>query len=146
MKKILIINGPNLNMLGKRNHHHYGKLTLENINSLLKDIAKENRIRLIFFQSNYEGAIIDCIQKESEKISGILINPGAFTHYSYAIRDALSDTKLPIVEVHLSDVDNREDFRKKDVLQGIVIKKITGLKEKSYTTGLIFLLNHINKV
>lgn len=146
MKKILIINGPNLNMLGMRDNHHYGKLTLNKINSLLSQIAKQNRVGLIFFQSNHEGKLIDYIQKQTVKVSGIVINPGAFTHYSYAIRDALADTKLPIVEVHLSDVDNREDFRKKDVLDGIVLKKISGLKEKSYTTGLKHLINHINKV
>jgi len=130
-------------MLGERSHHHYGTLTLEQINELLQKKATELKADLVFFQSNHEGAIIDFLQKEAESSDGILINPGALTHYGYSLRDALEDTKLPIVEVHLSDISQREDFRKIDVLNGIVIKTIMGLKEKSYLLGLETLVTHL---
>lgn len=135
--KILVINGPNLNMLGKRETKHYGTFTLEKINNKLISIAKTLGTSLLFFQSNHEGAIIDFLQKDSSKSAdGVLINPGALTHYGYSLRDALVDTNLPIVEVHLSNINNRETFRKVDVLDGIVIDRIMGLKEKSYLIGL----------
>lgn len=143
--KILVINGPNLNMLGKRDAKHYGMLTLEQINKRLADLTKDLKVNLVFFQSNHEGEIIDFLQKESVNAAGILINPGALTHYSYSLRDALVDTNLPIVEVHLSDLNKREEFRKIDVLDGIVVKKIMGLREKSYFLGLEILINYIKK-
>ena len=141
--KILVLNGPNLNMLGKRSEKHYGKLTLNRINRLLQDKAKKLKVNLVFFQSNHEGELIDFLQKNSSDAQGILINPGALTHYGYSLRDALTDIKLPIIEVHLSDVNKREDFRKIDVLDGIVIKKIAGLKEKSYLLGLETLVSYL---
>lgn len=143
--KILVINGPNLNMLGKRNHLIYGPLSLEEIKAKLLVEAKKLGYELIFFQSNHEGEIIDFLQNEADGANGILINPGALTHYSYSLRDSLVDTKLPIVEVHLSDINNREDFRKVDVLDGIVIFKIMGLKEKSYLLGLEKLITYLKK-
>lgn len=143
--KILVIHGPNLNMLGKRNEKHYGVGTLEKINKMLRDITKKYAITLTFFQSNHEGELIDFIQKEFSNADGILINPGALTHYGYSLRDALVDTKLPIVEVHLSDITKREQFRKIDVLDGIVLARVMGLKEKSYKFGLIKLIKHIKK-
>lgn len=144
--KILVINGPNLNMLGKRDPDKYGALTLDQINNQLSKLAKSLGVTLEFFQSNHEGAIIDFLQKKGSKAQGILINPGALTHYGYSLRDALEDTKLPIVEVHLSDINNREDFRKIDVLDGIVISRIQGLKEKSYLLGLEELVKHIKLI
>jgi 3-dehydroquinate dehydratase II len=141
--KILIINGPNLNLLGKRNKNLYGILTLEHINLKLEEIAHNNGVSLIFFQSNHEGKIIDFIQDNFNTSSGILINPGAFTHYSIAIRDALDDSKLPIVEVHLTDITKREDFRKKDILDGIVIARFMGNKINSYTDGLTYLISYL---
>ncbi|MBI2611140.1 3-dehydroquinate dehydratase [Candidatus Gottesmanbacteria bacterium] len=141
--KILVLNGPNLNLLGKRDPRHYGSLTLDQINAQLDQLAKSLGAECIFFQSNHEGALIDFIQKNTSNASGILINPGALTHYGYSLRDALSDTRLPIVEVHLSDISNREEFRKIDLLDGIVLEKIVGLKEKSYTVGLQKLLEHL---
>jgi len=143
--RILVINGPNLNMLGKRAPRHYGELTLEEINGMLQKKARKLKVDLVFFQSNHEGELIDFLQKEAEKAEGILINPGALTHYGYSLRDALVDTKLPIVEVHLSDIRNREDFRKMDVLKGIVIKNIIGLKEKSYLSGLETLVSYLKR-
>lgn len=145
MKKILVINGPNLNILGKRDRKIYGSMTLEQINLLLSKKAKELDVKLKFFQSNHEGTIIDFLQKESRSSHGILINPGALTHYGYSLRDALADTDLPIVEVHLSDIGSREDFRKIDVLAGIVKDKIMGFKEKSYFIGLKKLIAVIKK-
>lgn len=141
--KILVINGPNLNMLGKRDISLYGPKTLEDIQQNLKDIAQKENVELVFFQSNHEGALIDFIQENYIKASGILINPGALTHYGYSLRDCLSDAKLPIVEIHLSHILEREEFRKTDVLDDIVIKRVMGQKEKSYEIGLVFLLTHI---
>ena len=143
--KILVINGPNLNMLGKRESTLYGVNTLSEINNLLKERAKKYNVRLSFFQSNAEGTLIDFIQKESSHASGILINPGALTHYGYSLRDALVDLGLPIVEVHLSDIESREKFRKTDVLDGIVLAKIVGLKKQSYLVGLEKLCQVIRK-
>lgn len=145
--KILIINGPNLNMLGKRNPNKYGRITLDQINNQLVKLAKSEEITVEFFQSNHEGELIDFLQKDSSRsASGILINPGALTHYGYSLADALVDTKLPIVEIHLSDVDNRESFRRIDVLSGIIIKKISGLREKSYYEGFTYLVNHLKYI
>lgn len=144
--KILVINGPNVNMLGKRDQKIYGSLTLSQINALLTKKAKELAVEVSFFQSNHEGEIIDFIQRKSANRDGILINPAALTHYGYSLRDALIDTKLPIVEVHLSDPDSREEFRKTDVLNGIVFDNIKGLQEESYLLGLErltdFIRNH----
>ena len=111
----------------------------------MREEAEKKGVSVVFFQSNHEGEIIDYVQKEAKEASGILINPGALTHYGYALRDALVDTGLPIVEVHLSDLDNREAFRKIDVLDGIVVKKIAGLSEKSYLIGLAELMTAIEK-
>lgn len=144
--KILILHGPNLNMLGIRDEKHYGLQTLDEINDQLAAIAKESNIEVAFFQSNHEGALIDYLQENAGSANGILINPGALTHYGYSLRDALSDTKLPIIEVHLSNIENREEFRKMDVLLDIVTEKVTGLKEKSYTLGLKKLIKHIQKL
>ena len=138
--KILILNGPNINLLGMRDKTQYGTKTLEEINKELQEIAIEHNVVLEFYQSNHEGNLIDKIQELREKISGILINPGALTHYGYSLRDALEDYKLPIIEVHLSNIEEREKFRKIDVLAGIVKELIVGLKEKSYAVGLEKLL------
>ncbi len=143
MRKILVINGPNLNMLGKRDPNLYGLKTLEEINLTLTTIAQENEVDLIFFQSNHEGALIDFIQSEYQNANGILINPGALTHYGYSLRDCLEQTNIPIVEVHVSDIEKREEFRKIDVLDGIVLEKIVGLKEQSYFKGLKVLIEKL---
>lgn len=144
--KILVLHGPNLNLLGKRDKSQYGTLTLDEINSKLRAICHALQAEAVFFQSNHEGELIDFLQKEAESAQGILINPAALTHYGYSLRDALLDTGLPIVEVHLSNIKKREEFRKIDVLDGIVIKRIMGAKEKSYTEGLRKLIQHIKKL
>ncbi len=140
---VLIINGPNLNLLGVREEKHYGSISLSQINKELSLCAKKMRIELLYFQSNHEGKIIDCIQKERKRISGILINAGALTHYGYSLRDALSDTQLPVVEVHLSNIFAREPFRRTDIISDIVIGGVFGFKKNSYCLGLIALVDFI---
>ena len=141
--KILIINGPNLNILGRRDPKEYGARSLKQINTELLKIAHKQKFDLKFFQSNHEGKLIDFIQENAQSANGILINPGALTHYGYSLRDALTDTELPIIEIHLSNIDDRENFRQIDVLDGIVIGKISGHKEKSYYLGLDTLIKKI---
>lgn len=138
MKKInlMIIHGPNLNLLGKREPEIYGTLTLKDINKQIRDFAGSKSIKVRTFQSNHEGRIIDCIHRAGKKYSGIVINPGAFTHYSYAIRDAIAAVSIPVVEVHLSDLHNREDFRKISVISPVCIDQIAGLGVESYCKGI----------
>jgi len=132
MKTILLIHGPNLNMLGKRDPKHYGSLTLRELEKQVSAEAKKHGFKVKAFQSNYEGGIIDFLQKNAPKASGILINAGAYTHYSYAIHDALLDTGLPAVEVHLSKVTEREDWRAKSVTAPACVAVFAGEKVGSY--------------
>jgi 3-dehydroquinate dehydratase-2 len=141
--KILVINGPNLNMLGKRETKHYGTDTLPSIEQALTEKAKALGCELSFFQSNHEGALIDFIQEKALQADGILINPGALTHYGYSLHDALVDSGLPVVEVHLSDIHAREKWRQVSVISDVVIQQISGLKAQSYLLGLEALVNHI---
>jgi len=141
--KILVINGPNLNMLGKREPAHYGTYTLESIEQALTEKGRALGCELLFFQSNHEGGIIDFIQEKTSGADGILINPGALTHYGYSLHDALIDSGLPVVEVHLSDINAREEWRQISVISDIVVKQISGLKTKSYLLGLEALVEHI---
>jgi 3-dehydroquinate dehydratase-2 len=141
--KILVINGPNLNMLGRRDPQHYGSDTLEEIEQKLTEKGKTLGGELVFFQSNHEGALIDFIQEKAGEAEGILINPGALTHYGYSLHDALVDAGLPVVEVHLSDIKGREKWRQISVISDVVIKQISGLKTESYIAGLEALVNHI---
>lgn len=136
MKTILFINGPNLNLLGKREPEIYGRTTLPEIEKMVAARGNEVGIAIKAFQSNHEGAIIDFLQAEYESAEGIIINPGAFTHYSYAIRDCLAGTGLPIVEIHISDVEKREEWRKKSVISDICIKKISGKGIEGYFEAL----------
>ncbi len=137
--KIVIINGPNLNMLGIREPDIYGTLTLDEINRCLEESAGSKGIELDFFQSNHEGALIDRIQQCYGQADGIIINPGAYTHYSIAIRDAISAVGIPTVEVHLSDISIREDFRKISVIEGACVKQIYGKGSNSYVEALEYL-------
>lgn len=134
-KKILVINGPNLNMLGLRDPNLYGSMTLEKINSL---IEQEDEFIYEFFQSNHEGAIVDKIQ-QYQKYDAIIINPAAYTHTSVAIHDALEIVDIPKIEVHLSAVDSREDFRKINLVRDVVDKTFQGEKEKSYLRAVDYL-------
>jgi 3-dehydroquinate dehydratase-2 len=130
-------------MLGRRDIEHYGSDTLESIEQAL--IAKGEKLgcELAFFQSNHEGSIIDFIQQEAIGADGILINPGALTHYGYSLHDALVDCRLPVVEVHMSDIHAREEWRKISVISDVAIKQISGLKTQSYLLGLEALVEHI---
>ncbi len=137
IKKIQVINGPNLNMLGKREPEIYGSLSLEKINDELMQLAKSLGLGLDFFQSNHEGAIIDKIHEGFNKnIKGIIINPGALTHTSIALRDALLLLSCPIVEIHLSNIYKREIFRHKSMLADIVTGQISGFGAYGYQMAL----------
>lgn len=144
-KKILVIHGPNLDRLGVREPAVYGKTTLAQINAQLKKIAAAHKTRLVVIQSNHEGAIVDAIAKANAKFDGLLINPAAYTHTSVAIRDALSTLCIPAVEVHLSNIYSREEFRHKSLVTGVVNGTILGFGPKSYTLGLTALLDLIQK-
>ncbi|RAP33729.1 type II 3-dehydroquinate dehydratase [Candidatus Marinamargulisbacteria bacterium SCGC AG-410-N11] len=134
--KILIIHGPNLNTLGTREPDIYGSETLDSINSKIEQFCNTLGIEPIFFQSNHEGKLIDTIQSTDDNISGIVINPAAFTHTSVALRDAISSTKTPVVEVHISNIHNREDFRKISFTAGVCIGQISGFGSNSYLLGI----------
>lgn len=137
--KVQVINGPNLNMLGVREPDVYGSLTLDEINRKLTEKGQELGIDLFFYQSNHEGNLVDKIQECYGSMDGIVINPGAYTHYSYAIRDAIAAVGIPTVEVHLSDINRREDFRKISVIKSVCVKQIWGKGLQSYTEALEFL-------
>lgn len=144
--KILVIHGPNLNMLGVREKEVYGDISLSEINKLLDKTAKENSATLKIVQTNSESEIVSEIQKAHDEFSGILINPAAYTHYSIAIRDALLAVSLPAVEVHLSNIYKREEFRKKSVISDIVVGVISGFGKDSYKLGLLGILSFIKNV
>ena len=133
--KILVINGPNINMLGKREPGHYGGITFMELEELIRERAEQHNIDIDFFQSNVEGDIVSCIQ-QSEMYDGIIINAGAYTHTSIAIRDAMLSIKAKFIEVHLSNVYAREDFRHKSYLSDIALGVIAGFKEDSYLLAL----------
>ena len=136
MNKVLVIHGPNLNWLGKREPKVYGKQTLDDLNVLLNETAAEMNMELKIFQSNHEGGLIDFMQAEWGWAEAILINPGAYTHYSYALRDALTGMDLPVVEVHLSNIHAREPFREHSVIAPIARGQIAGFGFYSYILGL----------
>ena len=135
--KVLIINGPNLNLLGKRKQSIYGAQTLEEINEAIKLRGKELEIEVDFFQSNSEGLIVDKLHESMDMdYSGIIINPAAFTHYSLAIRDAIEVLTRPVIEVHLSNISGREDFRQKSVIAPVCAGQISGLGLNSYLVAI----------
>jgi len=134
--KILVIHGPNLNMLGKREKSIYGEKTLHQIDAMLKKEAGALNIEVYIFQSNHEGALIDFIQEQAASAGGIIINPGALTHYGFPLRDALVDSKLPVIEVHLSNIYSREEWRAKSVVAPVAIGQICGLGWKGYVIAL----------
>ena len=137
MKKILIIHGPKLNLLGQRETDIYGKTTLDEINARLEDVATRQEVALKIIQSNHEGDIVDAIgQAKKEKIDAILINPAAYTHTSVAIRDALLAVKLPTVEVHLSNIYAHEHFRHTSLIAPVAVGQVSGFGVLSYLLGL----------
>jgi 3-dehydroquinate dehydratase-2 len=143
--KILILHGPNLNLLGEREPRVYGTMTLAELNSHLRNIARELNVSVRFFQSNSEGTLIGAIHRNRKWANGLIINPGAYTHYSYALRDAISSVSLPAVEVHLSNIRKREKFRRVSVIAPVCVKQIMGLGWKSYSKALEFLTARLRK-
>ena len=141
MKKIILIHGPNLNLLGKRDIKHYGNRTLTMLEDIVKKEAKKLKISIIAFQSNHEGALIDFLQKH-RNADGIIINPGALSHYSFALHDALIDTNLPVIEVHLSNILKREKWRSISVTAPACKKIISGKKVNGYLEAL----HYLNKI
>ncbi len=141
--KILVIHGPNLNLLGEREPGVYGHLSLADVNRELKRLADELGMEVESFQSNHEGQIIDKLHEKRKGIHGIVINPGAFTHYSYAIRDAIAAVGLPAMEVHLSDIYSREPFRANSVIREVCIGQISGKGLESYMEGFRNLVKHL---
>ena len=140
---ILVINGPNLNLLGTREPEIYGTDTLEELMMWLDTSPSGTDHSFKFFQSNHEGEIIDTIQDERHWAGGILINPAAFTHYSYAIRDAISAIDIPTVEVHFSDIRKREEFRQISVIFPVCVDQVLGMGKDSYLEGLKLLLKYV---
>ncbi|MBN1847572.1 MAG: type II 3-dehydroquinate dehydratase [Deltaproteobacteria bacterium] len=137
MKKILVLHGVNLNMFGRRNPDHYGTITLDEINSQLKNLADELGLSLECFQTNHEGEMVEKIHNAHlEKIDAVIVNAGAWTHYSYALQDALAILEVPIVEVHMSHIHTREQFRHYSVVAPIAKGQITGFGADSYLLGL----------
>lgn len=143
--KILVIHGPNLNMLGKREPEIYGAETLEDVNASLEKLAAELSVEVEFFQSNAEGELVARIQQASSEFQAIMINPGAYTHTSIAIRDAILSSGLPVAEVHISNVHKREEFRHKSYVSGVALGVVTGFGIDSYFLGLRGLVSHLSK-
>lgn len=132
MKDLLVIHGVNLNLLGEREKEIYGRSTLDDINSRIESICQELKLSVEIFQTNHEGAIIDKIIENAHSARVIILNPGAFTHYSYAIRDCISGVGLPVIEVHLSNIYARESFRAVSVIAPVCVGQITGFGPESY--------------
>lgn len=135
-KKLLILHGPNLNLLGEREPEVYGAMTLTQLNVKLRKFARNLKCLVRIYQSNSEGELIDLIHRNRKWADGIIFNPGAYTHYSYALRDAVASVSLPTYEVHLSDIQKREDFRKISVIAPVCIEQISGYGWESYTRAI----------
>ena len=136
MARFLILNGPNINILGRRNPGIYGAKTLAEVNEEVKKKAESLGVEVAFYQSNFEGHLIDCIQENWGDIQGIIVNPGALTHYGYGLKDALIDAGVPVIEVHLSNIYAREEWRRHSVIVDIARGQIAGFGWRSYTAAL----------
>lgn len=145
MKKVMVIHGPNLNLLGVREPGVYGLANLDKINALMRDTARELKLAVDFFQSNSEGEIIDRIHQAMGQVQAIIINPGAYTHYSIAIRDAIAAVAIPTVEVHISNVHAREEFRHRSVIAPVAVGTIAGFGIQSYLLALRAVDDLLNK-
>lgn len=146
VKRILVLNGPNLNLLGTREPEIYGRTTLNDINELLRERAQKAGVDTIdFVQSNHEGALVDAIQNARGRYDFILLNAGAFTHYSIALRDAIAAVPVPVIEVHLSNIHRREEFRRTSVIAPVVMGQICGFGVDSYIAALDIAIRRIQK-
>ena len=143
--KILVLHGPNLNLLGSRENDVYGSVTLDAINRELEDLAKAEGVKLAVHQSNAEGELVDWIQKAAGAFDALLINPGAFTHTSIALRDAIAGVGIPAIEVHLSNIYRREAFRQHSYIAGVAIGQISGFGSDSYVLGLRAAVAHVKR-
>jgi len=143
MRKIIILNGPNLNLLGEREKSQYGKFTLNDIEKLCEDFAKDNKISLSLFQTNIEGELVEKIQKSRINQDGLIINAGGYTHTSVAIHDALKILKIPIIELHISNIYNREDFRHKSLISKVAKGVICGFGADGYIMALKAMQNYL---
>ena len=143
--KILVINGPNLNMLGKRDAGQYGSVTLTEIELRIVRRAEELGAEVDFFQSNHEGAIVDHLQEAADSADAVVINPGALTHYGLSLRDALADAGLPIVEVHLSNIHAREEFRHRSVVAPIAVGQVCGLGWRGYVSAVEYVVARLQE-
>ncbi|PKB65334.1 MAG: type II 3-dehydroquinate dehydratase [SAR202 cluster bacterium Io17-Chloro-G3] len=144
--RILILNGPNLNVLGARDKSHYGDKTLDDVLTDVKDTADRLGVDIDHFQSNHEGKLIDYIQQESGNSDGIVINGGALTHYGLSVKDALTDAKLPIVEIHISNIHSREKYRQHSVVEYLAVGQIAGLGWRGYSLALESIVEHIRSI
>ena len=144
--KIVVIQGPNLNMLGVREQQIYGPMKLEQIHQQMKDFAAQNGVEVEFFQSNLEGELVDRIQECYGDANGIIINPAAYTHTSIAIRDALTAVSLPTIEVHISNINRREEFRKTNMVAGAVSSSIVGFGPFGYHLAMVGMVQIMNEI
>ena len=144
-KKVLILNGPNLNLLGKRQPEIYGSLTLDEINQKIEALAKELGVEVIFRQSNSEGELVTWVQEAPSEFGAIMINPGAYTHSSIALRDAITAAGLPTIEVHISNIYKREEFRRHSYIAGAALGQIAGFGVNSYLLGLRAAVEQLSK-
>ena len=145
MIKIIILNGPNLNLLGERERKQYGSFTLKDIEKKCKDFADKNKLRVTLYQSNIEGEIVDKIQESRNEYNGLIINAGGYTHTSVAIHDALKILKIPIIELHISNIYNREDFRHKSLISRVSSGVICGFGANGYIMALQAMEEYIDK-
>ena len=145
--KILVVHGPNLNLLGKRDPSKYGTITMQQVNDHIQQMADEMSVDVVFFQSNHEGSFIDFFQEDDSRASdGVLINPGALIRYAYAFRQSLVDLNKPVMEIHMSDIHKTGVNQGVNVLDGVRVGQVTGLKEESYYQGFKELVEHIKRV
>lgn len=135
-KRVLVLNGPNLNLLGRRQPEIYGRVTLDQINKKIHAVAQELRVKVEIRQSNHEGELVTWIQESAKQFGALVINAGAYTHSSIALRDALMDAGIPAIEVHMSNIYKREEFRKSSLIAEVVIGQISGFGVHSYLLGL----------